>query len=132
MSKKNLGFVFGLKPVSRISYSVEQFTKNGIDSLQTVYQGSGGLNEVFAGLGKKWKNFSVGFNGGYHFGKKDISTKVNFLNDSVHFKSSSSGSITYFNGFFINAGLQYNIKLSERINQDQNRRYLCIAHWSSG
>jgi hypothetical protein len=71
-SKKNLGFAFGLRPASKINYSVVERTRIANDSLGTVYEGSGGLNQLFVGLGKRWKGFSVGFNSGYNFGRREI------------------------------------------------------------
>ena len=61
---KGLGLAFGLKPLSRINYSVSNLSRMAGDSLHTLYEGSGGLNQAFVGIGKKWKNLSIGFNTG--------------------------------------------------------------------
>ena len=46
--------------------------------MRTLYEGKGGMNQVFAGLGKKLGNLSIGVNGGYEWGRKQIGTKINF------------------------------------------------------
>lgn len=127
LGKKHWGLVFGLKPVTRINYSVQQriskiFETGYRDSLQNLYEGSGGLNQVFIGLGKKFKNFSIGANGGYYFGRKEISTKVNFLNDTVAYESSNTATTQTFGGFFVNGGMQYQLKLSDKVDQLSKQR----------
>ena len=115
LSKKNLGMVIGLKPVSRISYSIQ--TKGvGVDSIITQYNGTGGLNQAFIGIGKRWGGLSIGVNGGYLFGRKEISTDVILVNDSVGYHNGSISSTGNYGGVFANAGVQLNIKLGERID----------------
>ncbi|MDB5276892.1 MAG: hypothetical protein JWR61_1847 [Ferruginibacter sp.] len=110
-----LGANFGLKPVSKINYKIAKFERlQGIDSLATVYEGNGGLNEVAGGLGIRIKGLSLGFNAGYAFGNKDYSTRLSFLNDTVHYYSSNSSERTHFGGGFFNAGMQYEIKLKSK------------------
>jgi len=121
LNKKHLGFVFGLKPITRINYSVGSIQKRTFesgfaDSMQTLYEGTGGLNQAFIGLGKKWKNLSLGVNAGYAFGRKETSTKINFLNDTVLYNQSNSVNKMNFGGIIFSAGLQYDIKLSSKPN----------------
>lgn len=111
--KRGVGLVFGLRPATRINYSVQSVRRIAIDSVQTLYEGSGGLNQFFFGLGKRWNNFSIGFNAGYEFGRKQISTKQIFINDTVNYYKSNTSGTTDFWGLFINPGISYNIKLSE-------------------
>ena len=110
-----LGASFGLKPVSKINYKIAKVERvAGVDSLGTIYEGSGGLNEVNTGAGIRFKKLSLGFNAGYSFGKKDYSTQLTFLNDTVHYYSSNSSSKTNFGSTFFNAGLQYEITLKRK------------------
>src|ERR1700741_1154591 len=68
--KAKFGMAFGLRPVTRINYSVVQAGRlTGIDSFQTIYEGNGGLNQFFLGLGKRWGGLSIGANGGFNFGR---------------------------------------------------------------
>lgn len=114
LNKKGWGLNFGLKPVSRINYSIESRSRlAGIDSIQTLFEGQGGTYQAFAGTGISWKNLSVGINGGYFFGTKEYSTKVNFVNDSVFYNNSKSTSEAHFGSVFANVGIQYSLKLSK-------------------
>jgi len=113
--KRNVGLVFGLKPATRIHYNVQNLD---IDSargynMQTLYEGNGGLNQVFLGLAKRFNNLSIGVNGGYEFGRKDVDTRILLFNDTVHYYSSNSAQNTAFWGMFVTPGISYNIKLNE-------------------
>ncbi len=112
---KGLGLAFGMKPLSRISYSVSNLSRIAGDSLHTLYEGSGGLNQAFVGFGKKWKDLSIGFNTGYNFGSKETSTKKAFLNDTVTYYQSNSSTITNFHGAFLSGGLQYEVSLHKNV-----------------
>lgn len=115
MLKKSMFWAmsFGLKPVSNINYKIEKNGRlAGIDSLHTLYQGSGGLNQAFVGTGFKYKNLSIGINGGYMFGRKEYSTILTFISDSTFYYRSNSATKTSFGGLFINGGIQYDIALA--------------------
>ncbi len=112
--KKALGMAFGLRPLSRVSYSITENTREAGDSVNKLYQGSGGLNQAFIGIGKKWRNLSLGFNTGVNFGKKDISTLVRFVNDSVPYISSRYSTDANFSAFILNLGAQYEIPFKTR------------------
>ncbi|MFY7899469.1 MAG: hypothetical protein ACOVNY_04735 [Chitinophagaceae bacterium] len=126
--QKNIGMAFGLVPKSRVNYAViENGRIPNLDSVQTVYEGSGGLNQAFIGLGKRWKNISLGFNMGYNFGNKEISTKRGFYNDSVIYNNSNSATNTTFGGTFISGGIQYETVLkqvTDKTNNTENRYIL--------
>ena len=113
---KGWGMAFGLKPVSSINYSIEQRERTAGDSLQTLYQGSGGLNQVFVGISKKWNTFSIGFNTGYNFGRKEINTRKTFINDTIPYYQSLNSSTTTFSGVFLSGGLQYEFSLGKKVN----------------
>lgn len=118
--RKNWGMVLGLRPVSRISYDVfkkERLTDPNtglpIDSAITQFYGDGGSYLVNTGAGYAIKNFSMGFNAGYLFGKKDYSTRRTLLNDSVAYKRSNHQTRSTFGDLFLNMGLQYRIDLNK-------------------
>ena len=116
MAKKDMlwAMSFGLKPVSKINYKIEKAERLvGIDSLHTLYEGSGGLNQAFFGTGFKYKNLSIGINGGYMFGRKEYSTILTFINDSTFYYRSNSATKTSFGGLFINGGIQYDLALAK-------------------
>ena len=113
LSKKhNLGLAFGLKPLTRVSYSIEESRRIGLDSINYSYNGDGGLYQAFVGVGKRWGGLSIGINTGYMFGTKNNSTITSPV-DSVYTYRSNSQTQTSFNKFFFNAGLQYEAALSK-------------------
>ena len=120
--KKNWGFNFGLRQLTRISYEVNQFerlydplTGQSIDSAVTQYKGDGGVFLGSLGTGFAIKNLSVGLNFGYLFGKKEYSTKRGFINDTVDYNSSSYNTHTSFGNIYGTAGLQYKIDLNRKL-----------------
>ncbi len=113
-----LGLNFGLKPVSRINYKILAIQrKPGVDSIGSVYEGSGGMNEATVGAGVRIKNFNLGFNSGYRFGNKSYSTQLTFLNDSVYHYQSNSQTKTNFGGLFFTLGTQYEIRFKNKITR---------------
>ncbi|MFN8250445.1 MAG: hypothetical protein U0V75_01090 [Ferruginibacter sp.] len=118
MKKKdiNWGLSFGLKPITRISYKIENNKRlSSIDSLNTLYEGSGGTNLAYVGTAFRIKGFSLGINAGYMFGNKDYSTRLAFINDTVAYAKSNTQSQTNFGGLFLSGGLQYEIVLNKNM-----------------
>ena len=103
---------FGLRPVSKISYKISGSSRISTDSTSTVYEGNGGVNEAFIGTAIRVKNFSIGLNSGYLFGSKDYSSTIGIFNDSSdYFYAASYQTKTRFGGVFLDAGIQYAIKI---------------------
>ena len=118
--RNNLGISFGLRPISRINYKITRFerlfdpgTGLPIDSAGTEFIGDGGAFLVSTGIGGAIKNFSIGVNAGYLFGKKDYSTRRTLINDSVAYNRSNHQTRTSFGDLFFSGGAQYKIKLNE-------------------
>lgn len=116
---KNIGLVFGLRPLSRISYSnTESKIVTGTrgtgtrDSVLYVYEGSGGLYQAFAGLGKRWGNFSAGINTGYIFGRRENNTTTLVIDTAITANSHSLTS-TSFGHLFLSGGFQYKTNLNK-------------------
>ncbi len=117
-AKKGLGVSFGFRPITRINYSVIRSERlSNIDSMQTLFEGGGGLNQVYIGVGKKWKRLSVGVTTGYNFGRKETSTKRTFVNDTVAYYKSNYATTTSFGGAFLSGGFQYEIRLDSTFNK---------------
>lgn len=117
--QKNLGLVFGLRPLSNISYKIyrnerliDPLTGLPIDSAQTQFTGDGGSYLFNTGAGFAAGNFSIGINAGYLFGKKDYSTRRTFINDTVAYSASNHQTKANFGGLFFNTGVQYRVDLS--------------------
>jgi hypothetical protein len=112
---RGMGLVFGLRPLTSINYSIQERRKVGnVDSITYLYEGSGGLNEAFVGIGKQWKGLSIGINGSYLFGRKETSTRT-FITDTVAIPaySGNSSTTTSFHNFNLKAGIQYEASLSK-------------------
>lgn len=108
------GVNMGLIPISKINYKIEKDSRlTNIDSLTTLYEGSGGTNQAFIGTGLQIKNFSIGLNAGYLFGNKSYSTKLIFINDTINYLKSNSSAKTSFGGISLNAGAQYAVELKK-------------------
>lgn len=112
---RKIGMAFGLRPISQINYSiVEPKLLSTGDSLFNNYMGQGGLNQAFIGFGKGWKNFSLGFNTGINFGKKNIENIKTFQYnpDSTAFYQSKASTTTMMSGVFFQLGAmgEYTLK----------------------
>ena len=73
--RKNIswGINFGLRPISKINYKISSSGRiSNIDSVLSLYEGNGGVNEAFLGTGVRIRNFSFGVNAGYLFGNKGL------------------------------------------------------------
>ena len=119
--QKNWGISLGLRPISRISYKIlrrelliDPQTQLPIDTASTLFTGDGGLYLPTFGTGYKIKNFSIGANIGYLFGKKNYSTKRRILNDSIPYLQSNHETKTTFGNIFFTGGVQYDISLSKQ------------------
>lgn len=118
--KKNGGWgaVIGLRPISRINYKIERLERltDGTlnDSIQTVFEGNGGAEEVYVGTGVTVGNFSAGVNIGYLFGSKDYTSRRGFIDDSVFHYLADYETNSNFGGLFLNGGIQYTVPLSKK------------------
>ena len=144
-----LGMNMGLRPVSKISYKIYALgpiQPGAQDSVFSLYEGSGGVNEAMLGFGLKIKKFSIGFNSGYRFGNKTYSTKVSISNDTVFHYPSNTSNKTNFGAVFINGGLQYEMKfknnsilrlgaygaLSQKMNGSQELKIETVSYDANG
>ena len=118
--KKNWGLMFGLRPLSTISYKIDRNerlydpnTGSMIDSAKTQFTGDGGSYLFNAGTGVAFGNLSLGVNAGFLFGKKDYSTRRALDNDTVTYSASNHQTKSNFGGVFFNGGIQYRIDLTK-------------------
>jgi len=109
------GLAFGIRPISRIRYNIQSSGRiNGIDSIQSEFRGTGGLYRGFLGTGFSIGGLSLGINAGYTFGQQDINTFRSLPNDSVFHFTANFNSKTSLNKFSVDAGMQYELKLSKK------------------
>ena len=107
-----VNIAFGLRPVTRINYKIQADKRlQGIDSVNTLFEGTGGISQANFSTGVKIKNFSIGASTGYSFGNRQNSTKLAFINDTVRYMQSNTQADARFGGFFLTLGLQYGLRL---------------------
>ncbi len=102
---KHLGAALGIVPFSSVGYSFGGNIDNGYDSRI----GSGGLSEVFAGIGyQPFKGLSIGANFSYLFGTTSNSTTVT---EATSTQFNRSMEVKDWN---MRAGLQYAFNVSRK------------------
>ena len=106
----------GIIPFSDVGYNVLNLEEyNGIGNVARIYRGAGGINRFFWGNGfRLWKNFSIGFNLSYLFGKMEREALVLFP-DSVFFANFKVVYNVTMNDIYFDYGLQYRAKLRENL-----------------
>lgn len=136
--KKYSGFSFGILPYSFVGYNINQnSTVNNIGNINYVYDGSGGLNKVFAAYGfslskyfKKQdstykplkeliKNLSIGINAHYIFGELAQTATVNYPSNSNYYNFVNDKR-TRINGISAIIGIQTFLKLNKQKNSILN------------
>jgi hypothetical protein len=119
--RKNWGMSFGLRPMSRVSYNIvsrerlQSSTGQDVDSIFTQYTGSGGSFLPTIGTGFGSNNFRVGANIGYLFGKKELTTRRGFLNDSIQYAASNHTTNSNYGSLFYTVGTQWLIDLDSSV-----------------
>ena len=109
-----IALVFGLRPVTNIDYKISRNERlPNVDSVQSLFEGTGGSYKVNSGLAFRIKGLSVGVNAGYFFGSKNFSTRRLFLNDTVLYYKSNHQTKSNFGGFFLDGGIQYQINFGK-------------------
>lgn len=113
--RRNLYFSFGFTEKSDIGYDLLYTYRISGSSNANFNQniaGEGGLNDLYAGLGWKYKNLSLGINFSYVFGKLEKQqTLTAQIQDSYYIRTSENNRI---HDFIFNPGIQYDFKLSPK------------------
>lgn len=110
------GASIGLLPFSSVGYKISDYeTQPSIGKIKYLYEGSGGLNQFYAGNAFRIKNLSVGFNAAYIFGTLDKLRTVTFP-DSVNILAVRLKNSTLINNFLFTYGAQYHKKLKNGLN----------------
>lgn len=101
---KHLGFSFGLIPVTRGKYGMQQSDSvAGISKVLYNYYGGGGVQQIYVGAAYKFKHISFGLSTGYTFGNVVRTSEANFT-DSMKIISSNISGRTNVGGFFLQLG----------------------------
>jgi hypothetical protein len=115
--QQRLALAFGLKPLTKINYKVRVDDRvAGIDSVATLFEGNGGVNQANITLAFKKKRLSLGLTTGYNFGNRTTSTERAILNDSIggYYKRSNSTNSSQYGAVFLNLGAQYELVLKNK------------------
>lgn len=117
---KNGAVSFGLLPYSAVGYKIQSLPSD--TSLYTQkYNGVGGINKVFTGVGYKLnKNWSVGADIQYNFG--DIKTTSTVYQDQVQngTRETNSSSVS---GVNLNTGVAYQTKITKKLSINSSITY---------
>lgn len=120
--RKKWGMAFGLRPLTRVSYKmnkIEHITAN--DSLLAENSGSGGVYLPTIGTGVGIKDFTIGANLGYIFGRTETAVAQGILNDTARFYDALYKTETSFGKLYLDAGMQY------KFNWKKDSSFLVIA-----
>lgn len=108
---------FGLLPYSYVGYNVYSDVEiEGIGDVQYVFEGSGGLNQVYWGNGFRITDaLYAGFNIKYLFGRINRERGAWFPNN-LYLKTSRISSAFNARDFFFDFGIQYRAKLKDKLS----------------
>ena len=116
---RNLGVAFGILPISNIGYnysntgSVQREDALTTTTYSNAYSGTGGLHEVFLGVGwSPYKGVSVGVNGGYLWGEIDRNV-ANSYSDG-YAKSLKKNQYCTISNYKLDFGVQYQHELNDK------------------
>ncbi|AYN05432.1 MULTISPECIES: autotransporter outer membrane beta-barrel domain-containing protein [unclassified Flavobacterium] len=110
---KKFGVGFGLIPYSSVGYQIESLSIN-TGGNNKRFDGSGGLNKVYLGIGYKIKpNFSIGADVQYDFGKIET-TGYEFVPDVP--VGTRELNTNYLSGINFNFGAMYQYKINKKLS----------------
>lgn len=105
-----MGFSLGLIPYSSVGYKIQ--TADATANSTTKYDGIGGINKVFTGMGYQISpKFSIGADIQYNFGRIETnSTKTLEVELATRERNESAVS-----GFSVNTGIAYQTKVNKKL-----------------
>lgn len=113
-SNFNWGMNISLVPYTTVGYTVETTEQRpDIGQIRYIFQGEGGTNKILWGNGVKYKDFSVGVNIGYFFGKIEQNQEVIFDSLFASYRDVILTDISH-SGFVWNFGMQYDIVFKDK------------------
>lgn len=110
----NFGVGFGLIPVSSVGYKIKNDNTLTPGATSSQFEGKGGVNKVFLGLGYKLKpNWNIGADIQYNFGKIET-TSLEAISGIA--SSTSEINTSRLSGVNFNIGTMYQRKIREKLN----------------
>ena len=108
-----LGVGFGLIPFSSVGYKIQSISPDGSQNNKRL-EGTGGVNKVFFGTGYKLtKNFSIGADVQYNFGKIETDNLEYVTEVPVGTRETN---VAYISGLNFNVGAMYQAKITTKLN----------------
>ncbi|MEM0575983.1 hypothetical protein [Flavobacterium polysaccharolyticum] len=108
-----LGVGFGLMPFSSVGYKIQSISPDGSQNNKRL-EGTGGVNKVFFGTGYKLtKNFSIGADVQYNFGKIETDNLEYVTEVPVGTRETN---VAYISGLNFNVGAMYQAKITPKLN----------------
>lgn len=119
-----------VSPYSLVGYDVE-FTQviPGVDSVRNIFRGEGGLTQAAWSFAAKYKEFSLGLQAGYIFGRVENNSQLDLLGNRATYSTREFSAINV-RGVVWQTGLLYRIALdkpNKESNLDRQRRWLQIG-----
>jgi hypothetical protein len=108
------GLSFGLIPFSSTGYNIS-YSEVNKDFGEVIYnyEGSGGINQFYLGNAFRYKNFSVGFNASYMFGKINKNRQVYFPDSISKYYGTNINNSVQISDFYLNYGMQYLFQINK-------------------
>ena len=108
-----IGVGFGLIPYSSVGYKIESISAD-VNTSNRRYNGSGGLNKAFLGVGYKINsNFSIGADAQYNFGKIETNSLEFVIDIPIGTRESNTANLS---GINFDIGAMYKAKLNNKLN----------------
>ena len=108
------GAAFGLVPLSTVGYKILNDNSATEGATSSQFQGKGGVNKVFFGLGYKIKpNWNIGADVQYNFGKI-TTTSIEAITGVQN--STSETNTSELSGVNFNIGTMYQAKITKKLN----------------
>jgi hypothetical protein len=108
-----IGVGFGLIPYSSVGYKIESISAD-VNTSNRRYNGSGGLNKAFLGVGYKINsNFSLGADAQYNFGKIETNSLEFVIDIPIGTRESNTANLS---GINFDIGAMYKAKLNNKLN----------------
>ena len=117
---KRFGLGLGIMPYSTIGYDITSTTTDAnLGEVNYLYEGSGGLNKTYIGLGgfiidRDSTQLSIGADASFIFGRTLQEERIEFPDDAAALYSKTAQDVRY-NGFAFNTGIQFKHKLSKSL-----------------
>ena len=107
------GLGFGMIPYSSVGYKIKSVSADNSKNSYR-YNGSGGLNKVFLGLGYKINpKFSIGADVNYNFGKIETNSLTYIYNLPIGTQETNTAVLS---GVNFNVGMMYQTKINKKLN----------------